>query len=375
MKAVVYHGPYDVRVENKPMPEIQDAEDAIVRVTTTAICGSDLHLYHGTVPGMETGQTVGHEFMGIVEEVGAEVHEIQKGDRVVIPFNVSCGKCWYCRRQLWSQCDRSNPNGEVGGAFGYGQQLGGYEGGQAEYVRVPYANAEALKVTDGLSDDQVIFLSDILPTGYFGSDIAHVSPGDDVAVFGAGPVGYFAVMSSYLRGAAKVLCIDNQPDRLAKVKDLGAETVNFDEQDPVEAIRGATRGAGAVCIDAVGYEAVGHHQAPDVDNPAYPNENPVQVITWISQAARKYTTVGVPGVYMGAMNRFPFGDLFNRELHVHMGQCPVKQYNEPLLHLIEVGRIDPSKLITHRMKLDEAPQAYSMFNSRQDGVVKIVLNP
>ncbi|HNY66420.1 MAG TPA: zinc-dependent alcohol dehydrogenase [Deltaproteobacteria bacterium] len=375
MKAVVYHGPYDVRVDNTPMPEIMDPEDAIVRVTTTAICGSDLHLYHGSVPGMEPGLTLGHEFMGIVEEVGPEVHEIARGDRVVLPFNVSCGKCWYCRRGLWSQCDRSNANAPVGAAFGYGQALGGYDGGQAEYVRVPYANTDPLKIPEGLEDNEVIFLSDILPTGYFGVDIARVSPGDDVAVFGAGPVGYFAVVSAFIRGAAMVLSIDNHEARLEKTRRLGARTINFDEEDPVEAIMEATRGQGAVCVDAVGYEAQGHHASPDVVNPAYPNENPIQVIQWISQAGRKFSTVGVPGVYLGSYNAFPFGDLFNREIQIHMGQCPVKRYNEPLLHLIETGRIRPSELITNEMKLGEAPEAYDIFSRREDGVVKIVLKP
>jgi S-(hydroxymethyl)glutathione dehydrogenase/alcohol dehydrogenase len=365
MKALVYHGPRDVRLDEKPVPKIEEPEDAILRVTTTAICGSDLHLYHGTVPAMEPGQTLGHEFMGIIEEVGPEVHEVEPGDRVVIPFNISCGKCWSCRHRLWSHCDRSNPKGEVGGAFGYTQALGGFDGGQAEYVRVPYANTGPLKVPDHVSDEQAIFLSDIFPTGYFGVDIAGVEPGDDVAVFGAGPVGYFAVLSAFLRGAAKVFSVDCIPARLRKTKQLGAEAINFDEQDPVKLIRQATEGRGAICIDAVGYEAV---------EPRSHKENPVQVLTWISQAARKFSTVSVPGVYMGSFDNFPFGLFFNRELQIRLGQCPVKNYNEMLLHLIKTGRVDPTAIISNVMSLEEGPEAYEAFD-KKDGVTKVILKP
>lgn len=372
MKALEYFGPHDVRLVDKPKPQIQDPEDAILRVTTTAICGSDLHLYHGNVKGMEPGQTLGHEFMGVVEEAGPEVHEVRPGDRVVIPFNISCGRCWFCRRQFWSQCDRSNPKGEWGAAYGYTQTLGGYDGGQAEYVRVPFANTNPLKVPDHLRDEQVIFLSDILPTGYFGADIAGVQPGDDVAVFGAGPVGYFAALSAFLRGAARVFSVDHWPERLEKVKALGAEAINFDEQDPVEFIKEATAGRGAICIDAVGYEAIGHHDHAKVADPAYEPLNPLQVIQWISKAARKFSTVGVPGVYLSSYDKFPLGTLFNRELQLHMGQCPVKNYNEPLLHLIEVGRLDPTPIITDVMKLEEGPWAYEMFD-KKNGVAKVLL--
>ena len=380
MKALVYHGPMDVRIDDKPRPTIQNQEDIILKVTKTALCGSDLHLYHGTVEGMEPGQTLGHEFMGTVEEVGNEVHEVKQGDRVVIPFNINCGRCWYCRHQLWSQCDRSNPKGEIGAAYGYTQVMGGYDGGQAEYVRVPYANTGPLKVPDSLKDEQVLFLSDILPTGFFGADIANVQPGDDVAVFGAGPVGYFAVMSSLLRGAARVFSIDHWPARLEKTKALGAETINFDEEgigDPAKKIKELTKGKGAICIDAVGYEAVGHsgngHSHASVDNPAYEPPNPLQVITWITQAARKYSTVGIPGVYGSAYDKFPLGQLFQRELQIRLGQCPVKLYNEQLMHLIECKRIDPTPLISHRMNLEEAPKAYEMFNKKED-VTKVVLS-
>ncbi|MGC1132315.1 MAG: alcohol dehydrogenase catalytic domain-containing protein, partial [Nitrososphaeraceae archaeon] len=321
IKALVYHGPNDVQLDDKPRPSIQHSEDVILRVTSTALCGSDLHLYHGTVPGMEPGQTLGHEFMGVIEEAGPQVQEVKVGDKVVIPFNINCGRCWYCRHELWSQCDRSNPKGELGGSFGYTQVLGGYDGGQAEYVRVPFANTvAALKVPDSIKTEQVLFLSDIFPTGFFGADMADVQPGDDVAVFGAGPVGYFAVMSSFLHGAARVFSIDHWPTRLNKAKDLGAEIINFDNEDPVERIKKETGGKGVICIDAVGYEAVGHsgrnndgensngsnsrsksgHDHSKVSNPAYEPANPLQVIHWICQAARKYSTISIPGVYGAA---------------------------------------------------------------------------
>ena len=379
---------------------IKDKEDIILKVTSTALCGSDLHLYHGKTPGMEPGQTLGHEFMGIVEEIGPMVHEVKVGDRVVIPFNISCGHCWFCRQGLWSQCNRSNPKGEIGAAFGYTQLLGGYDGGQAEYVRVPFANTIAsLKIPDSISnDEQVLFLSDILPTGYFGADIANVQPGDDVAVFGAGPVGYFAVMSSFLRGAARVFSIDHLDERLDKTKELGAEIINFDDNDPVEELKKESKGKGGLCIDAVGFEAVGHTSSQDngnsysnnkntdsdsnssngihdhskVSDPIYEPANPIQVREWMCQSARKYSTLSIPGVYGSAYDKFPFGQMWNKELSIKLGQCPVKKYNEQLLHLIETGRIDATKIISHTMKLDEAPKAYEIFDKKQQDATKII---
>lgn len=394
MKSLVYHGANDVRIDDKPKPQIKDKEDIILKVTSTALCGSDLHLYHGATPGMEPGQTLGHEFMGIVEEAGPAVHEIKVGDRVVIPFNISCGACWYCNRGLWSQCNRSNPKGEIGAAFGYSQSTGGYDGGQAEFVRVPFANTVAsLKVPDSISkDEQVLFLSDILPTGYFGADIANVQPGDDVAVFGAGPVGYFVVLSSFLRGAARVFSIDHLEPRLFKTKQLGAETINFDNENPVEKLKKETNGNGVVCIDAVGFEAVGHtsssggvgnnsnnssisgevHDHSKVSDPIYEPANPVQVLDWMCQSARKYSTLSIPGAYVSVYDKFPFGQMWNKELSIKMGQCPVKKYNEALLHLIETGRIDATNIISHTMKLEEAPTAYKIFDKKEEDVTKIV---
>src|SRR5918911_2016756 len=376
MKALVYHGPWDVQIDDKPQPTIQHPEDAILRITSTAICGSDLHLYHGTVPGMQPGQTLGHEFMGIVEETGPEVHEVKVGDKVVIPFNINCGRCWWCRNNLWSQCDRSNSRADLGAAFGYTQLLGGYDGGQADYVRIPFANAEAsLKVPDSIkSDEEVLFLSDILPTGYFGADMANVQPGDDVAVFGAGPVGYFAVMSALLRGAARVFVVDHWPFRLERTAKLGAEPINFDKEDPVETIRRETRGKGAKCIDAVGYEAVGHHNHAKSGNPAYVPVNSMQVLNWILQSARKGSAVSIAGVYSTEYVNFPLGQFFNRNIQIKMGQCPVRRYSDQLLHMIETGRIDPTQVISHRMKLEEAAKGYHMFDGKAE-VHKIVLTP
>jgi len=400
MKSLVWHGPMDVQIDDKPQPTIMHPEDIVLQVTSTAICGSDLHLYHGTVPGMMPGQTLGHEFMGIIEEAGPHVTEVKVGDKVVIPFNIACGQCHWCRNNYWSQCDRANPKtGDLGAAFGFTQLLGGYDGGQAEYVRVPFANANtAVKVPDHIkTDEQVLLLSDILPTGYFAADMANVRPGDDVVVFGAGPVGYFAVMSSFLRGAARVFSVDHWSMRLGKTKDLGAEIINFDDEDPVDLIKKETGGNGVICIDAVGFEAVGHmsgnvstregnnikiqgtdtkkgHDHSQVSIPAYQPMNPMQVITWMAQIAKKYSTISIPGVYGSAYDQFPLGLLFNRNVSIHMGQCPVKKYTEQLFHLIETKRIDPTKVISHTMDLKDAPAAYENFDKKED-VLKIVLRP
>lgn len=398
MKSLVYHGTRDVRIDDKPKPTIQDKEDVILKVTSTALCGSDLHLYHGLVPGMEPGQTLGHEFMGIVEEAGPAVREVQPGDRVIIPFNISCGRCWFCTRGLWSQCERSNPNGEVGAGYGYGQQMGGYDGGQAEYVRVPFANTDAsLKVPDRISkDEQVLFLTDIFPTGYHGADMANIQPGDDVAVFGAGPVGYFAVMSCFLRGAARVFSIDHLDYRLSKTKDLGAEIINFDKENPVEKLNKESNGKGVICIDAVGFECVGHtstcsvenggssnnstgtrtgegvHDHSKVSDPIYEPHNPIQVLEWMCQSAKKYSTLSIPGVYTSEYDKFPFGQMWNKHLSIGMGQCPVNRYNEQLLHLIETGRVDITKIISHTMKLEDAPKAYEIFDRKEQEATKII---
>ena len=391
MKSLVWHGPMDVRIDDKPQPIIQHPEDLILRITSTAICGSDLHLYHGTVPGMQPGQTLGHEFMGIVEETGSLVTEVKVGDKIVVPFNIACGQCGWCRNNKWSLCDRTNPRADMGSAFGYTQLLGGYDGGQAEYVRIPFANAQVtIKVPEHITtDEEVLFLSDILPTGYFGADIANVQPGDDVAVFGAGPVGYFAVLSSFLRGAARVFSLDHWPMRLNKTKELGAEIINFDNEDPVDYIMKETGRKGAICIDAVGYEAVGHTAGNIVSNegnntfsikpssdklssdhsqvtlPAYQPANPLQVITWMCEVAKKYSTVSIPGVYGSGYDQFPLGLLFNRNVSINMGQCPVKKYSKPLFHLIETKRIDPTKVISHTMDLADAPRGSENLTKRR----------
>jgi S-(hydroxymethyl)glutathione dehydrogenase/alcohol dehydrogenase len=306
--------------------------------------------------------------------VGDRVTEVKEGDRVVIPFNIHCGRCWFCRNDLWSQCDRANPMNDIGGMFGYGQITGGYDGGQAEYVRVPFANAESIKIPDQLSEEQVLFLSDALCTGYFAADMAEIGVGDDVAVFGAGPVGYFSVMSALLRGAARVFVVDHWPYRLDRTAKLGAEPINFDREDPVERIRRETRGKGAKCIDAVGYEAVGHHDHEKTSNPAYVPVNSMQVLNWILQSARKASAVSIAGVYSTEYVNFPLGQFFNRNIQIKMGQCPVRRYSEQLLHMIETGRIDPTQVISHRMKLDEAAKGYQMFDGKGE-VHKIVLTP
>jgi S-(hydroxymethyl)glutathione dehydrogenase/alcohol dehydrogenase len=263
---------------------------------------------------------------------------------------------------------------EIGGMFGYGQITGGYDGGQAEYVRVPFANSESIKIRDELSEEQALFLSDALCTGYFAADMAEVGLGDDVAVFGAGPVGYFAVMGSLLRGAAKVFVIDHWPYRLDRTAKLGAEPINFDKEDPVERIRRETRGKGAKCIDAVGYEAVGHHNHEKSTNPAYVPLNSMQVLNWILQSARKASAVSIAGVYNTEYVNFPLGQFFNRNIQIRMGQCPVRRYSDQLLHMIETGRIDPTQIISHRMRLDEAAKGYEMFDGKGE-VHKIVLAP
>ena len=372
MKALVYHGPMDVRIDDKPRPKIQYPEDILLKVTRAAICGSDLHLFHGTMKSMEPGQTLGHEFVGIVEAAGDKVTEVKVGDRVAIPFNIHCGKCWFCRNNQWSQCERANPMNDIGGMFGYGQITGGYDGGQAEYVRVPFANAEAIKIPDQVSDEQAVPLSDALCTGYFAADMAEVQLGDDVAVFGAGPVGYFAAMSAFLRGAARVFVVDHWPMRLDRTAKLGAEPINFDKEDPVERIRQETRGKGAICIDAVGYEAVGHHNHEKSSNPAYVPQNPMQVLNWILQSARKASNVSIAGVYNTDYVGFPLGQFFNRNISIRMGQCPVRKYSDRLLHMIESNRIDSSQIFSHTMKLDEAPKGYQMFDGKGE-VHKVLL--
>ncbi len=390
MKAVCWHDKLDVRVERVPDPVILNPRDAIVRVRATAICGSDLHLYGGFVPGMVKGDILGHEFMGEVVEVGSAVKNLQAGDRVVVPFPIACGNCFFCQRELYSLCENSNPNAWMAeklwgyspcGIFGYSHLLGGYAGGQAEYARVPFADIGPIKVPDSLSDEQVLFLSDILPTGFMAAENCGIQPGDTVAVWGCGPVGQFAIASAFLLGAERVIAIDRFQERLRLAATaLDAEPVDYTEDNVLELLKEMTGGRGPdACIDAVGMEAHAHHSmafAYDRVKQAMmlETDRPVALREAI-QACRSGGTISVAGVYGGMIDKFPAGTLMNRSLTIRTGQTHVQRYMRPLLERIEKGEIDPSFVITHRLALDEAPLAYRMFRDKQDDCIKVVLKP
>jgi len=390
MKAVCWHDKLDVRVERVPDPAILNPRDAIVRVRATAICGSDLHLYGGFVPGMVKGDILGHEFMGEVVEVGDGVKNLNVGDRVVVPFPIACGNCFFCQRELYSLCENSNPNAYMAeklwgyspcGIFGYSHLLGGYAGGQAEYARVPFADIGPIKVPDSLSDEQVLFLSDILPTGYMAAENCGIQRGDTVAVWGCGPVGQFAIASAFLLGAERVIAIDRFQERLRLAATaLDAETIDYTEDSVLEALKDMTGGRGPdACIDAVGMEAHAHHSmafAYDRVKQAMmlETDRPVALREAI-QGCRSGGTISVAGVYGGMIDKFPAGTLMNRSLTIRTGQTHVQRYMRPLLERIEKGEIDPSFVITHRMALDEAPLAYRLFRDKQDDCIKVVLKP
>ena len=390
MRAICWHGARDVRVESVPEPKILNARDAIVRVTASAICGSDLHLYGGFVPGMMKGDILGHEFMGEVVEVGPAVKTLARGDRVVVPFPIACGNCFFCRREMFSLCENSNPNAWMAeklwgyspcGIYGYSHLLGGYAGGQAEYVRVPFADVGPIKVPEALRDDQVLFLSDILPTGYMAAENCAIEPGDTIAVWGCGPVGLLAIACAQLLGAACVIAIDRFPERLrlAALK-LGAETIDYTEANVLEALKDLTGGRGPdACIDAVGMEAHAYHSvayAYDRVKQAmmFESDRPVALREAI-MACRSGGTVSVAGVYGGLIDKFPAGALMNRSLTIRTGQTHVQRYLRPLLARIENREIDPSFIITHRLQLEQAPSAYRMFRDKQDECIKVVLTP
>jgi threonine dehydrogenase-like Zn-dependent dehydrogenase len=390
MRAVCWHDKLDVRVESVPEPRLLNPRDAIVRVAATAICGSDLHLYGGFVPGMVKGDILGHEFMGEVIELGPGVKNLSVGERVVVPFPIACGQCFFCRKAMFSLCENSNPNATMAeklwgyspcGIYGYSHLLGGYAGGQAEYVRVPFADVGPLKVPAALSDEQVLFLSDILPTGYMAAENCGIEPGDTVAVWGCGPVGLFAVASAQLLGAERVIAIDRFPERLrlAATK-LGADIVDYTEDNVLEALKELTGGRGPdACIDAVGMEAHAHHSlayAYDRMKQAMllESDRPVALREAI-MACRSGGTISVAGVYGGMIDKFPAGALMNRSLTIRTGQTHVQRYMRLLLARIEKGDIDPSFIITHRMKLEQAPAAYRMFRDKQDDCIKVVLTP
>lgn len=388
MKATCWQGKKSVRVEDVPDPRILNARDAVVRITSTAICGSDLHLYHGFVPSMEKGDVLGHEFMGEIMEVGSAVKNLKPGDRVVVPFPIACGNCNACVSGLYSLCENSNPNAWMAeemwghspaGIFGYSHMLGGYAGGQAEYARVPFADVGPIKVPPELSDEQVLFLSDIFPTGYMGAEMCGMRPGDVIAVWGCGPVGQFAIKSAYMLGAERVIAIDRFEYRLRMAREeCGAETINYEEVDSVpEMLREMTGGRGPdACIDAVGMEAHGHGAMYAYDRVKQAvkaeTDRPIALREAL-MSCRNGGTVSIIGVYGGFIDKFPIGSLMNRSLTIKSGQCHVQRYMQPLLERIQKGDIDPSFVITHRMRLDEAPSGYELFAEKENECVKVVL--
>lgn len=389
MRAVCWYGKHDVRVMNVPDPQILNPRDAIIKVTTTAICGSDLHLYNGYIPTMEAGDILGHEFMGEVVELGSDVKNLKVGDRVVVPFTIACGNCFFCKKECWSACDNSNPKAHLlemlygysaSGLFGYSHMMGGYAGGQAEYVRVPFADVGPLKIPDSLQDEHVLFLTDIFPTGYMAAENCNIEQGDSVAVWGCGPVGQFTIKSAYLLGAEKVFAIDHIPERLKMAAEqCGAITINFDNEDVYEKLRDLTGGRGPdSCIDAVGLEA--HGVSPDalydrIKAAMYLATDRLHVLRQAIYACRKAGTVSIPGVYGGFLDKVPFGAAFGKGLTMKMGQTHVHRYLPKLLDLIQQDKIDPTFVISHRLKLDEAPQAYDNFNKNKNEFTKIVLTP
>jgi threonine dehydrogenase-like Zn-dependent dehydrogenase len=387
MKANCWMGKQSVEVQQVPDPKILNPRDAIVRVTSTAICGSDLHLYNGFIPTMKRGDVLGHEFMGDVVDVGGAVRNLSIGDRVVVPFPIACGNCLQCEREMYSLCENSNPNAWIAekiwgyspcGIYGYSHMLGGYAGGQAEYVRVPFADVGPIKVPDHLDDEKVLFLSDIFPTGYMAAEACGIQPGDIVAVWGCGPVGQFAIASAYLLGAERVIAIDRFPYRLRMARERAhAETINYEEADVRETLKDMTGGRGPDhCIDAVGME--GH--APGVWG-AYDKvktslmmetDRPIALRQAIL-ACRSGGTISVAGVYGGFIDKFPMGAIVNRSLTIKSGQTHVHRYLRPLLDRIERGEIDPSFVVTHRMRLDDAAAGFTIFNNKQHDCMKVVL--
>jgi threonine dehydrogenase-like Zn-dependent dehydrogenase len=393
MKALTWHGQGDVRVDSHPDPEIQDSRDAIVRITSTAICGSDLHLFDGYVPMMKPGDIIGHEPMGVVEEVGSGVTNLKKGDRVVVPFTISCGSCWFCEHTMFSLCDESNPKPEnaiaqmghtPAGVYGYSHLLGGIPGGQAELLRVPYADVGPIKVPDALTDEQALFLSDIFPTGYMAAENAEIEPGDTVAVWGCGPVGQFAIQSAWMLGAGRVIAIDRVPERLHMAETHGrAETIDFSDEsgnvDVYERLMELTNGRGPDrCIDAVGAESHAANDAKALVDKAkaavhLQSDHPY-VLQQAIRSCRKGGTISVPGVYAKTVT-IPFGAAMNKGLTFKMGQTHVQRYLEPLMQKIVDGEIDPSFVVTHTAPLSDAPKLYETFRDKEDDCIKVVLKP
>jgi len=391
MKAVCWMGVNKMSVENVPDPTILNPRDAIVKITSTCICGSDLHLYNGFIPTMEQGDIMGHEFMGEVVEVGPGIRpeKLKVGDRVVVPFTIACGNCFFCKRQLWSCCNNSNPNywiaeqmmgSSPSGLFGYTHMLGGYAGGQAQYARVPFADVGPLKIPEGISDEKVIFLSDIFPTGYFGALNADIEEGDTVAVWGCGPVAQFAIRSAFMLGAERVIAIDRFDYRLQMAEQGGAETINYEEvDDVVQTLKEMTGNIGPDrCIDAVGMEAHDNSALYVIDRAKQAlmmeSDRPIALRQAI-QACRKGGTVSVPGVYSGFDDNIPLGAFMNKALAMKTGQTHMMRYMQPLLDRIQAGDIDPSFVISHLVPIDKAPEMYRVFCNKQDNCTKVVLDP
>ena len=390
MKANCWYGKHDVRVEDVADPKILNRRDAIIKITRTAICGSDLHLYNGLIPTMESGDILGHEFMGEVVECGPDVRNLKTGDRVVIAFPIACGNCFFCQKDLFSLCENSNPNAPLAeklfghspaGLFGYSHMLGGFAGGQAQYARVPFADIGALKIPDGIPDEKVLFLSDIFPTGYMAAENCNIQPGDTVAVWGCGPVGQFAIASAKLLGAERVIAIDRFPERLrmASEKAGATATINYEDESVYDTLMEMTGGLGPdACIDAVGMEA----HAPGIlgaydrikQSVMLESDRPY-VFRQAIMACRKGGTVSVPGVYGGFDDKIPLGSFVNKGLTLKTGQTHVQHYWGPLLQRVEKGEIDPSFVITHRMALEDAPKGYDIFLNKQEACVKVVLQP
>lgn len=391
MKAVCWMGTSNVQTLTVPDPKIVNPHDVIIKVTRTAICGSDLHLFDGYIPTMVQGDILGHEFMGVVEEVGPEVKNLKRGDRVVVPFTIACGNCFFCRKDLWSLCDNTNPNAQVaetmygysGSAlFGYSHIYGGYAGGQAQYARVPHADVGCLKIESDIPDEKVLFLTDIFPTGYMGAENGNIQHGDTVAVWGAGPVGLFAAASAYMLGAQKVVVIDRVPERLRLAREYcGATTIDYSEDDVVivEALRDLTGGIGPdVCIDAVGMEAhsntlVGLYDK--VEQMLRLETDRPFVLRQAFQAIRKGGTLSIPGVYGGVLDKVNFGAAFGKGIKMAMGQTDMQKYLRPLLQRIENKEIDPSFMISHRIGIEEAGEMYKVWRDKKDNVTKIVIDP
>lgn len=389
MKAVCWYGVNDVRVENVPDPILLNPRDAIIKVTSAAICGSDLHLYNGYIPAMMPGDILGHEFVGEVVQIGSEVTNLKPGDRVVVPFPIACGNCFYCRNDQWSLCDNSNPKAELAeglwgfspaGIYGYSHLLGGYAGGQAEYVRVPFADVGPLKIPDSVIDEQAVMLADVFPTGYQAAEVAGIRPGDVVAVWGCGPVGQFVIKSAQLLGAERVIAIDRLPERLLMAKEQsGADVMNMEGQDVVEALKDMTGGRGPdVCIDAVGLEAHGAGLEGLYDRAKQSvrlQTGRPYVLREAIQACRKGGTVSLAGVYGGFLDKIPLGAAFNKSLTLKMGQTHVHKYMRPLLARIESGEVDPSFVVSHKVRIDDTPYAYQMFKDKHDECIKVVVKP